>query len=196
MRCWMRQRKPLLKIWAALLWKNFTTLSLDRLVTNCKISFKKKTCLFVCFCENIHIFEKTESIWRLSIHIQPVVTMRFLPVPCGIVSLEHAFIIAKVQEYKAPASFSGQRKSSKFLPCTLSPLFWKKGVEKLIQMPKEHLKMLRCQPTRLQNSWFLHGGRERGNGRHETWLKLRKTWHVILDSRLLILHLAAWEKTF
>lgn len=79
------------------------------------VSFhSKKTCLFIRFCENIQVFEKTESLWRLSIHIQPVVTTRFLPVPCNIVSPEHAFIIAKGQEYKAPASFSGQEKAANF----------------------------------------------------------------------------------
>lgn len=69
-------------------------------------------------------------------------------------------------------------------------------MKQLIQMPKEHLKVLKCQQTRLQNSWFLHRGRERGDGRHAAWVKLRKTWPVILDPRWLILHLAVWEKAF
>lgn len=40
--------------------------------------------------------------------------MKFLPVSSNLVSPEHAFTIAKGQEYKAPPSFFGKIKSSHF----------------------------------------------------------------------------------
>lgn len=91
--------------------------------------YSREICLFLQ--KYMDIWEIV-SHWRISIHINPVVTIRFLTWPCSHVLPEHAFTIAKSQEYKAPPSFFGQRKRSKDLLCTevtvfFGPLLWKNG---------------------------------------------------------------------